>query len=726
MDGIRSLTRDLTNLNDVAKELVDTAADSDTTTRDDDINGYMREIDDIISRDFKKLTDYTSNDLSLFIMDFLKENGTDTSDRFKTVEDIFESDSGSIIKQFQTSYSSEILKMEEISMITKEFAELREAIEVFRDTLINADEHTNSISRELLFKNISDMSNQSNIVSRLESLETEYDLPRKIKSHIIPRTLEYGTYYVYVVPYSRIFERYAEKKRDSNNNNVPGNLSVSLESADMSFVDGLIGDDIKLSATDKKSTLASVNAVFEGISVTNDDLTIPVLESMDEVGVLFNMNNSEKSTKQKDSNNVTSDGVADIGGGKLDTDFSNVDGVYMRLIDPRKMIPVKVLGKILGYYYLHEEAIGSSRTPFTSKFRLDLTQGYTKKEEDFMNAISTRIVKSFNKPFLEKNVQFKENIAAALIHNDVYSKDIKFQFIPADHIAPFKVSEDEEGRGVGMLDKSIFYAKLYLSLLYFNMITILSKSNDQRVYYIHSSGIEKNIANKIQNAARQIKSREMNYGDLFNYKSMVNKVGAGRDAYIPVGVGGQQGVTFDILAGQQVELHSELVTMLKTSAINNTGVPSVVMDYVNQADYSRSIVMGNMRFLSRCISTQLELNPQITKLYQMIMTASGKFDEETIVGFSYKLAKPRTLDMTNIVDMINNSGALADFIVNNLSGESSDKDELDNLTKDIAYRQLVKDITSSLGWNKFDEIWEDAVLRAKKEIEVRKSRNAEE
>ena len=49
-----------------------------------------------------------------------------------------------------------------------------------------------------------------------------------------------------------------------------------------------------------------------------------------------------------------------------------------------------------------------------------------------------------------------------------------------------------------MLYGSLFYAKLYLSLLIFNMITHLDKSQDTRINYVKQSGIDKDIINKTE------------------------------------------------------------------------------------------------------------------------------------------------------------------------------------------------------------------------------------
>ena len=83
-----------------------------------------------------------------------------------------------------------------------------------------------------------------------------------------------------------------------------------------------------------------------------------------------------------------------------------------------------------------------------------------------------------------------------------------------------------------------------------------------------------------------------------NYNSMVTKRGANKDIFMPVGRSGERAIDFDILSGQDVQIDTDLMEKLRTNAISSTGVPSVMMSYVNEADYSRTLVMANAKFMS--------------------------------------------------------------------------------------------------------------------------------
>lgn len=734
--GIGGFKQDMNRMNKLSRTLLDSATNSDTSKRDAKLDGYIDALEEIISADFKRMSIYSSEDLSKFLVDFLQTDSEKKgSFNLSSIEDIFENESNGLMSQFQNKFQSDLLLFEELSSVTSQFYELQEAIDVTRDSILTADEQSNSISRELLFPSRGNGDNVTSNIAIVEQMEKENKIFKKIKSHIVPNTLRYGRYYVYTVPYSYIYTKHAEKKARLGITTATEAMdiaSITLDTQDTvieSFVKEYAEkndiDLTKVSAKTKREVKDTLKEYMEAFTIEEDDIPLPVMENAQEIEYLMDAETKKSMAKASRVNKAVNDGVYDpTKMKKSDTDYSNVVGCYMKLIDPRKMIPVEILDQVVGYYYIHEQPTTKNRSPFSSSFRIDLTKGYAKKEDNFIDQLSDKIVKSFNKPFLEKNIKFKKSIAAALTHGDVKNKNIRFQFIPVEYVTEFKINEDENGKGTSMIQGSLFYAKLYLALLYFNMITILSKSNDQRLYYIHQSGVDKNIAKKVQNAAREIKAREMNYSDLFNYKSMVSKVGAGRDAFIPVGTDDRRAISFDILAGQAVELHSDLMTMLKTSAINTTGVPSVIMNYVNEADYAKSIVMGNLRHLARVVGYQVDFNEGLTDLYRKLLRFSTTLEEDVIDTFEFKLAKPRSLDATNLVEILNNSVSLSQQITESMMGENSNPTDTDNKAKDLTQKKILKSMTTMIPWAEYDEILHESYIEAKKLLEATKDQEA--
>jgi len=557
-------------------------------------------------------------------------------------------------------------------------------------------------------------------------LERKFKLLIKLKNMVVPNTLKYGNYYVYCCPYSKLFqEQYDKKIKD------PFKKTVISESIDESFLENLTKDlsniDAKIGIDIKKNNVIEIAKEYtDNIEVYNDVCSIPLLEGVD----ISELVDNEKFTKKKkdivkkqeseNDKHLSVDGTVDTS--KKGDKFDNITECYLKYIEPKKMIPVKILDTVIGYYYIHATDFQVNKSPFSTTIKVTNAtsgQNYQNTEDVetmFLGKITDKIVKSFDKKFLENNIQFKDMIFNALLYNNLYKKQIKFQFIPADYVVEFKVNEDADGNGQSVLTKALFYAKLYLALLIFKMVSIVSKSNDQRVYYVKNSGMDTNITNKIQEVARSVKGRQINFMDLLNYNSIISKIGAYKEIFIPVGRSGERGIEFDILQGQDVPLNTDLMEMLRTNMVNGTGVPSVIMNYINEADYARTLTMANSKFVGRVISYQMDLNDPTTELYKKIIKFSNtSIPEELIESFEFIFNPPKTLNTTNISDILNNTDQVVSYIIKIMTGENADQTQDSNRIKDKVYKNLAKKYLPMIDWDDADEAIKNAKVEIAKE-----------
>ena len=349
------------------------------------------------------------------------------------------------------------------------------------------------------------------------------------------------------------------------------------------------------------------------------------------------------------------------------------------------------MSQIIGYYYIETEDI----TPLSGAVTSNLY--YTKfndnsREQSVIDSLAKVIVSSFDKQFLKENEKFKKTIVEAIQHYNLNEKRLKFQYIPVEYIQEFKIDEDEDGYGQSMIKKSLFYAKLYLMLLLFKIMSIILNSNDMKVNYIKTSGIDKNLANKVQEIARIKQSRQINIYDLFNYTTLINKVGSGSEMYVPVGNGGDRPIETEILSGQDVQLNNDLMENLKNSYILGTGVPAAIINYMNEADFAKVVEQNNTKFNGRVVNYQLDFNSSITEWYKKIMRSSTQIPETLIENFTFTLQPPKQTSNNTKSEAINSFTSFADFIVTLLYGENSDnesvKEEIREFKKLLADEQL--------------------------------------
>jgi hypothetical protein len=736
--NIKKVEKPLSRLNGIFSDLVDNLSSSRTSIRDRDLQQINKEVDDVVYNEIEGLTKFTGDDISVFLVKLFNDQESESNMSIKGIEDIFENEQSGMFTFFQERYRNQNLLFEDLNVISTQLYELKEALLATRDAIVTSDELSNSVSRTLSFKNSSDDdTNKKSYTGIIEDMEAKYKLLDKIKSHVVPNTLLYGRYYVYSVPYSELFQKHHERQEKDKQ----GLRTATLESAvDDAFARNFREEmSLDISAASNSKIKESFKEVIENVEVYNNELdAVSVMEgiSIDDIFDAKMMKQASKLEKKATTQPETAfqtDGTVDVDvngkkkTSKKDGDYSNIKDCYVKLIDPRKVIPIKIMDEVIGYYYIQEVEMQAAKSPFTTNIKLTPGNNNVKDiESGFLSKITDKIVKGFDKPFLEKNIKFKELILNSLMYNDIYKKKLKFQFIPVDYMTEFTVNENEDGEGTSILYPSLFYSKLYLALLLFKMISIISKSNDQKVYYVRQSGIDNDVANKVQNVARSIKEGQINFMDLMNYNSMVTKVGKNKEIFMPIGRSGEKGIDFDVIAGQDVQLNTELMEMLRTSFINATGVPSVIMNYVNEADYAKTLVMANAKFMGRIVSYQLNFNSGLTELYRKIMKHSTDIPEEYIDEFLFKLSAPRALDSMNMTDLINNTDQVLMYLIKTVTGENADQSDDNNQLKDLLYEKFSKEFMPMLPWDKIEEMTKEAKVELAKKKTDKKAKGSGE
>lgn len=665
----------------------------------------------------------------------------------------------------QETYKNRMIEQSDLHEIASQLIELSEAVNITRDAVIQADVVEGRMSRTLAFEDCDDK-DMEDYIPLVEQMEKDFKLREKLKNFVIPRTLEYGEYYAYTIPYSKIFNDFVTQQsgknkmfhettlleyvnsRDNNdefvvtesvpttkknkskkplkyseliyneycneitkrnNNKDRTSYSKSMERMGMESAD--VNQE---PYPDKEAFINDIENILSNISVCNDSVPLPIVEEgIDSMNFLSKnyvnesgskiLTESERKTKKSNSSkpknkfnqilDSSAEGVT-FSSDKKKTKSENFDDIsdcYIKLIDPTHIIPIKIMSQIIGYYYIETEDI----TPLSGAVTSNLY--YTKfndnsREQSVIDSLAKVIVSSFNKQFLKENEKFKKTIVEAIQHYNLNEKRLKFQYIPVEYVQEFKIDEDEDGYGQSMIKKSLFYAKLYLMLLLFKIMSIILNSNDMKVNYIKTSGIDKNLANKVQEIARIKQSRQINIYDLFNYTTLINKVGSGSEMYVPVGSGGDRPIETEILSGQDVQLNNDLMENLKNSYILGTGVPAAIINYMNEADFAKVVEQNNTKFNGRVVNYQLDFNSSITEWYKKIMRSATQVPETLIENFTFTLQPPKQTSNNTKSEAINSFTSFADFVVTLLYGDNTDnesvKDEIREFKKLLADEQL--------------------------------------
>lgn len=700
--------------------------------KNDDVDNLTTMFNDLLKEENDSFNRSGNGDTTSFISSLY----SDSQDMFGLKQDILSqldnifdnSINESSIKNFiSENYKNRLLKQADLHEVATQLIELREAILITRDAIISSDVVEGKMTRNLKFNNTTDTANDE-LISTVEAMEEKFNLQDKIKNFIIPKTLEYGEYYAYIIPYSKIFGDFMKaKEKHKMGYGVYHETTLydfTHETMDEKlFTESM--DDISNSIFNSKSHNSIpkfeienerkqnrmdvenyVNSIMKNITVSNDPVPLSVLEDginsidyfMETCLDLTTFNekyepiygNKDETYFNKVVNSNNGDGIYIMPYGKNTSkekssknDFKNIHDCYVKMIDPVHLLPIQIMSKRIGYYYIQSEDIDplhmSSATALYHNRFDDSRREYT-----IVDSIANQIIKSFDKSFLEKNIKFKELIVEALNYYNLNEQKIRFQFIPQEYIIPFKVSKDENENGTSIIEPSLFYAKLYLMLLLFKMMSIILYSNDTRINYIRSSGIDKNVRKKVEEIARIRQQRTINVMDMFSYTSLVNKLGNGAEIYMPTGKSGERGMETEVIQGQEVQMNTDLLDNLKKAYILGTGVPDAIMNYMNEADFAKSLELANTRFQGRVVSYQFDFNSCITEMYKRIMYYSTNVQPDNIDTFEFSFAAPKASNAQIKNDLLQNFDSYATWVLGLCIGTQN----VDNPDNDALVRKM--------------------------------------
>lgn len=725
------------------------------TKRDTKVDSLVNSFNSLLKTEITDIRKGNSGNSVDFITQVLSENNKRLAGASKDLEDIFGTDEGQIQALFTEQYKNRLVKQADLHEVASQLVELKQAIVVTRDAIISADIVDGTMSRTLTVENENMENGAEDYIPIIENVERRFDLQKKIKEFIIPRSLEYGEYYVYAVPYSKIFSDFSKEKANGKfkayseaaGRTLDQIIIEKSEQKDLSktkFAKDIMEaaaecpeyeDIVRRNTTTEtaksdvsKQMNAELKTYMENITICNDAIPLPVLEEGVETYRQYYKEFVEHTMEEASKPSYTFNAVmrnidsgvhAFNGTGALDKKkgskaetFTNIQDCYVRLISPLNLLPIKIMDEIIGYYYVQEDDITPMAGILTSTMYYDKYDMNT-SETNIVSMIASSIVEAFDKKFLNNNMKFKKLIVEALNYYKLNSKRIRFQFIPKEYIVPFKINTDEHGNGVSIIEDSLFYAKLYLMLLLFKILSIVTNSNDTKVNYIRQSGIDKNVANKIQDIARKKQERKITMADMFSYTTLINKIGQGNEMYIPTGKGNERGIETEILAGQDVQINGDLMDMLKKAYVSGTGVPDVLLNYYNEADFAKTLELANNRFQGRVISFQLDYNEQITNLYRTICRYATNIPEEVINTLHFNFVQPKSANSNITNDLLNNFNTLAQFLTELYYGQNAQDDAGKEAQIMVFKKELAKDRLAMLNFDHIEEIFKNANIQGK-------------
>ena len=561
-----------------------------------------------------------------------------TNNRLKKLESLIRNSNG----EFFLEEKDRFFRYEDYRLIDAYIPEVSKCLDLFRDCIFSPDdltkksitffyEDTNLFSDE---DNIENETQFDSLRNNLKILTKKYKLEKRFKADTREACMLGDLFYL-LMPYNVGFTKILKEDDLFVNDSLETESEMYGEYITESMM-GFDSDD-------------EFNALFEDLEgVSNKSKKAKQKEETIEQAkkdILDSINNNIKYFK--DPSDLISEKKKEK---NLSRDLSNleINGSIFKKLAPENVVVLELDEQILGYIYIEKNNlnVGKNRSDqrnsnpnslrsgntgstintsdslgygsndiFNSRYDyLNRDQSQIKSKYALISSIFVKgISKKINKDFLKRNQEFRELIYTLVREEYITKKEIKMTFIEPQYIKHFKLASNNT-YGISKISKSLFFSKIYLSILLTNLMQKIIRGRDKRAFYIET-GLDDDYEDTIQGFIRDIKSKELSSGTLKNITTILNSVGAFEDYYIPI-VDGQESVRIDTVPGMDVDIDNEFLQFLKRSIITGMNVAVNYIDDSTQTDFARSLTMTNNPFVRTIISDQDEFGDFYSEVVQ--------------------------------------------------------------------------------------------------------------
>lgn len=677
------------------------------------------------------------------------QNDKDVS---KEVESLFEDQS--VTMDIMSLYTENrwIKELDiEYDTILKYMPRLQEALQAKKENVLSSDNFAKDFLNETSL-NITSSTDQALFSSRMESLKTKYKL-QSFYEEMYDNVSKYGEVFVYCVPYAKsisqllknknntksgtVYKGYQKESTEIGIKNIPIIENSVICNKELYEQSETILKDKKIEIPENLNLIIDnrgfLESAFNSHSELIDNLnTLPnsvyetVLESKD---FKFDETLPDNLEVPKNFDKTSNDGFI-----TLDNKNTNVKvpGCVLKMLKHENIIPIYIENTCLGYYYI-EFLAGTTYDFFVTNDHLHArdTVGFTgiqsqgrsfsndaiyNQREKLLSYFAANIAKNINANFVNNNQDLAKEIYTILKFNDVFNsqgiESIRVSFLPENDVEHVFFKQDPiTHRGISDLYYALIPAKLYACLYITNILGILTRGQDKRVYYVKQN-VEQNIAQTMLNVINQIKRGNFGMREIQNMNSVLNVTGRFSDFVIPVGPSGDAPINFEVIQGQEFNPQTDLMDKLEEMAINSTGMPiEFIQSRMQSLDFAVQATTVNAKVLRSTYQRQSILEYYLSRLQTKLYNT--EFSEN--INITCSLPAPLFLHMTNINQMIENTRTYVQSIAD-YEYESTSNVEGNDIMKSIFIRNMMRSkLTAYLKINEVDEMKKLAELEYKKE-----------
>ena len=686
----RSIINRLTSLRKQMNGIYKDTYATDPSTRDE-LERIGSDIEDHISKVLSRNgNDDVANISKLYAVANLR-NTLDDASYNKEIVSFFED--RSITDQLVNSYlENKWVKAldDEYDVICKYFPKMQEALDAIKDSVLTAD----NFDKEYLSFTSPNVSGdeQSKFNEEIESYKKQYELYEKAEKWY-NNASKYGEQFVYKVPYNKALAVMLNRKSQTRYNGIgytgvreyslvtegalPNEFSSNKELSDYFL-------SAKSEIGQKKIKNIKLEIVKDAVLDTavneskhmRDMIAISEQASIHETGL--DMNNEiisptifEMPKRRKKSDNTAADGL--VNGERIAPSKLKVPGLLLKELKRENVIMLYMDDICLGYYYLEfldrfggivfQDNLFQKKTlssiGYGAGTKLEDEQIQKSATDDLLKYLASAIVSNLDDKFINNNPYLRKEIYSVLKYNDMFNAEgvdkIRVTYLAPNDVEHIKFKEDPDThRGISDIAAGLIPAKLYCCIYICNVLGILTRGQDKRVYYVKQN-VEQNIAQTLLNVINQIKKQNMNIMQIENMNSILGITGKYNDYIIPIGPSGDAPIQMEVMEGQNIDPQTELLEKLEEASINSTGIPIELVNARLQLDFATQLTMSNTKFMRFIFKRQSKFETFLGNIMTDIYNTEHQNETDKII-VKCVLPSPIMFNVNNlnqILDLVN-------------------------------------------------------------------------
>ena len=238
--------------------------------------------------------------------------------------------------------------------------------------------------------------------------------------------------------------------------------------------------------------------------------------------------------------------------------------------------------------------------------------------------------------------------------------------------------------------------------------------------------IDISTSNHVQRTIRMLQQSDITFSDLLSTNLSFQKFNRNGNIQLPMAKNGDRLIDFETQEGQDVDLNTNMEEYLEKLAILGTGVPSVILEYTDAADYAKSLVTANIKFAGRVATLQSDLEEATTDLYKALLKSSNLSEDlkkKVIPTFEFKLCRPRVLTNSNMADYLSQMESVTTSLARIYLGDNDADDAAAEIRRKFA-QEIAMQLLPFVSWGDFEEILKKVKVDAVMEKDLDKSSNS--